>query len=141
MGFWPYKREARRLIGDYVLKQGDVQNPQVKDDDIAYGCWGIDIHVPGGIHERHTPPYPPPGTDAFWEERGTLPYGIPLRSCYSRNIHNLLMAGRPISASYVAFASSRVLPTGAIVGQAVGAAAALCKKYECTPQTLAQQHG
>jgi hypothetical protein len=140
VGFWPYKREARRLIGDYVLKQRDVQNPQVKDDDIAYGCWGIDIHVPGGIHERHTPPYPPPGTDAFWEERGTLPYGIPLRSCYSRNIHNLLMAGRPISASYVAFASSRVLPTGAIVGQAVGAAAALCKKYECTPQILAQQH-
>jgi hypothetical protein len=140
VGFWPYKRESRRLIGDYVLEQHDVQNPEVKNDDIAYGCWGIDIHVPGGIHERHTPPYPPPGMDAFWQDRGTLPYGIPLRSCYSRNIDNLLMAGRPISASYVAFASSRVLPTGAIVGQAVGAAAALCKRHDCTPRVLAQKH-
>lgn len=140
VGFWPYKRESRRLIGDYILEQRDVQNPEVKNDDIAYGCWGIDIHVPGGIHVRHTPPYPPPGTDAFWQERGSLPYGIPLRSCYSRNVHNLLMAGRPISASYVAFASSRVLPTGAIVGQAAGAAAALCKKHNCTPRVLAENH-
>ncbi|MGH9666321.1 MAG: FAD-dependent oxidoreductase, partial [Bryobacteraceae bacterium] len=68
------------------------------------------------------------------------PYGIPLRSCYSRNIRNLLTAGRPISASYVAFASSRVLPTGSMVGQAVGAAAALCRRHQCDPRTLAEHH-
>ncbi len=140
VGFWPYKREARRLLGDYVLRQRDVQEPEVHPDDIAHGCWGIDIHVPGGILRRDVAPYPPPRTDANWETYGITPYGIPLRACYSRNINNLLMAGRPISASYVAFASSRVLPTGAAVGQGVGVAAALSKKYGCEPRAVSRQH-
>ena len=140
VGFWPYKRESRRLLGDYVLRQQDTQDLQQHPDDIAYGCWGVDIHVPGGILQRNVAPYPPPSADLNWESYGTYPYGIPLRACYSRNIRNLMMAGRAISASYVAFASSRVLPTGAIVGQGVGAAAALCKKHQCDPRTLARDH-
>ena len=140
VGFWPYKRESRRILGDYVLRQHDTQDPQINSDDIAYGCWGVDIHVPGGILKEGVPPYPPPSTDANWERYGTYPYGIPLRACYSRNIRNLFTAGRPISASYVAFASSRVLPTGAVVGQGVGAAAALCKRHNCDPRTAARQH-
>jgi len=140
VGFWPYKRESRRVLGDYILTEKDVRNPSVHPDDIAYGAWGIDIHVPGGIHERHVEPYPSPRTDTNFKDYGTIPYGIPLRSCYSRNVRNLLAAGRPISASYVAFASSRVLPTGAIVGQGVGVAAALCKKYMCEPRTIVADH-
>lgn len=140
VGFWPYKRESRRILGDYILTEKDVRDPSIHPDDIAYGTWGIDIHVPGGIHQRHIPPFPEPRSDENFQKRGTIPYGIPLRSCYSRNIYNLLTAGRPISASYVAFASSRVLPTGAIVGQGVGAAAALCAKYRCEPKTIAKVH-
>jgi FAD dependent oxidoreductase len=140
VGFWPYKRESRRILGDYTLTEKDVRDPALHPDDIAYGAWGIDIHVPGGIHERHTPPYPPPRSDQNFQQMGTIPYGIPLRSCYSRNVVNLLTAGRPIGASYVAFASSRVLPTGALVGQGVGVAAGLCKKYQCTPSVVARDH-
>ncbi|HTV56312.1 MAG TPA: FAD-dependent oxidoreductase [Terriglobia bacterium] len=140
VGFWPYKRESRRILGDYTLTEKDVRDPAPHPDDIAYGAWGIDIHVPGGIHERHIPPYPPPRTDENFHQRGTIPYGIPLRSCYSRNVVNLLSAGRPIGASYVAFASSRVLPTGAIVGQGVGVAASLCRKYGCEPRVVASDH-
>ncbi len=140
VGFWPYKRESRRILGDYVLVEKDVRNPSAHPDDIAYGAWGIDIHVPGGILERHVAPYPPPRSDANFPTMGTIPYGIPLRACYSRNVVNLLTAGRPISASYVAFASSRVLPTGAMVGQGVGLAAALCKKYRCQPRAVAARH-
>jgi hypothetical protein len=140
VGFWPYKRESRRILGDYTLTEKDVRDPALHPDDIAYGAWGIDIHVRGGIHERNTPPYPSPRSDQNFQQRGTIPYGIPLRSCYSRNVVNLLTAGRPIGASYVAFASSRVLPTGAIVGQGVGAAAGLCKKYQCTPSLVARDH-
>ncbi|MBS1814902.1 MAG: FAD-dependent oxidoreductase [Acidobacteria bacterium] len=140
VGFWPYKRESRRILGDYVLTEKDVRTPSVHADDIAYGSWGIDIHVPGGILKRDTEPYPSPKTDINFKHRGTIPYGIPLRSCYSRNVHNLLTAGRPISASYVAFASTRVLPTGAIVGQGIGVAAALCRKYNCDPRTVAKEH-
>lgn len=140
VGFWPYKRESRRILGEYTLIEKDVRDPSIHPDDIAYGSWGIDIHVPGGIHMRHVPPYPEPRSDTNFKQRGTIPYGIPLRSCYSRNVHNLLTAGRPIGASYVAFASSRVLPTGAVVGQGVGAAAALCMKYRCEPGEIAAAH-
>ncbi len=140
VGFWPYKRESRRLLSDYVLREQDIRNPSVHGDDIAYGTWGIDIHVPGGILQRQVPPYPPPDSDANFAYRGTIPYGIPLRSCYSRNVRNLMAAGRPLGASYVAFASSRVLPTGAIVGQGVGAAAALCVKYQREPREIAKAH-
>jgi hypothetical protein len=140
VGFWPYKRESRRILGDYTLTEKDVRNPSPHADDIAYGAWGIDIHLPGGIHQRHVPPYPEPNSDENFQEYGTIPYGIPLRSCYSRNVHNLLAAGRPIGASYVAFASSRVLLTGAIVGQGVGVAAGLCTKYRCEPRTAAADH-
>jgi hypothetical protein len=140
VGFWPYKRESRRLLGDYVLTQRHVQDPQPLPDAVAYGAWGIDIHVQGGILARDQPPYPPPRTDENFERLGTMVYGIPLRALYSRNIENLMMAGRPISCSYVAFASSRVLSTGALVGQAVGVAASLCKKHSATPREVAGKH-
>ncbi len=135
VSFWPYKREARRLMGDYLLTQKDVQDPAVFPDAIAHGCWYIDIHKPGGILARAEP-----NTRPAWENAGTMVYGIPLRACYSRNVRNLLMAGRPISTTYVAFGSTRVLRTGANVGQGVGLAAALCRKHHCDPRTLARDH-
>lgn len=135
VSFWLYKREARRLLGDYILTQHDLQDPKVHPDSIAFGCWYIDVHKPGGIMARSKP-----NTKPSWEASGTIPYGIPLRACYSRNIGNLLMAGRPISASYVAFSSTRVLRTGAIVGQGVGTAAALCRRFNCSPRVLVARH-
>lgn len=140
VGFLPYKRETRRLLGDFTLTERHIRDPTIHDDDIAYGSWFIDLHTPGGILQRHLNPVPEARLDENWQHRGTIPYGIPLRACYSRNIGNLLSAGRPISASYVAFASSRVLATGAAVGQGVGAAAALCKKYNCEPRELSKNH-
>lgn len=140
VGFWPYKRECRRIIGDTVITQQQVQNPRLLDDNVAYGCWGIDIHTQGGILARNQIPYPPPRKDEYWDDYHALVYGIPLRALYSRNVENLMMAGRPISCSYVAFASTRVLSTGAIVGQAVGTAAALCKLHKVSPREIARKH-
>jgi hypothetical protein len=135
VSFWPYKREARRLMGDYILTQRDLHDPALQPDPIAFGCWFLDVHKPGGILARGAPNVSP-----SWEVKSTIPFGIPLRSCYSHNVRNLMMAGRPISASYVAFSSTRVLRTGAVVGQGVGTAAALCRKHGCDPRELAAKH-
>jgi len=63
-------------------------------------------------------------------------YTIPYRSYYSKNINNLFMAGRNISATKLGMCSTRIIGCCAIGGQAVGAAAALCKKYDCNPREL-----
>ena len=138
VGFWPYKREARRILGDFVMTQQHVQDPKPLEDSVAYGAWGVDMHFPGGILLRDKRPYDPPH-NANYERLGSSVYGIPLRSLYSRNVENLLVAGRPISGSYLAFCSSRVLSTGCIVGQAVGVAAGLCRKYNATPRQVARE--
>jgi hypothetical protein len=60
-----------------------------------------------------------------------------LRSLYSRNISNLMMAGRNISASHVAFTSARVMATCSVIGQAMGTAAVYCAQHQLLPRELA----
>ncbi|HEY8743846.1 MAG TPA: FAD-dependent oxidoreductase, partial [Chloroflexota bacterium] len=126
----PGKRESRRLVGPHVLTQGDLQAGTVFPDAVAYGGWAIDEHPPEGIDNPGKPFIPTP-----------VPlYSIPLRSLYSRNIDNLFMAGRNISASHVAFASTRVMATCAVIGQAAGTAAALCAQQNLLPAEICGDH-
>lgn len=117
VGAIPGKRETRRFLGPHVLTQMDVQSGCIFTDAVAYGGWWLDLH-------------PPSGVDAVEEEpcvQHHFPhlYTIPLGCLYSRNVTNLFLAGRNISATHVAFASTRVMATCAVMGQAVGTAAAL----------------
>lgn len=130
IGFLPGKRESRRYVGDYILTQNDVENGRQFPDEVAYGGWQIDNHLPGGFamsgaKEGH-----------LQKKRLTEPYGIPLRSLYSKNVENLMFAGRNISASHIAFATVRVMGTCGVMGQAVGTAAALMTKYGMTAREL-----
>lgn len=129
IGFLPCKRESRRFIGDYILTQHDLQRGEVFEDGVAYGGWPIDLHPPEGIDTKE-----PPNIAV------KVPlYNIPFRCLYSRNIDNLLFAGRNISATHVAFGSTRVMGTCSVMGQAVGTAAALCVRYNCTPRELGKE--
>lgn len=130
IGCLPGKRESRRYVGDYILTQQDVEAGKHFDDEVAYGGWQIDNHLPGGFAMS--------GQDGahLQKKRLTEPYGIPLRSLYSKNIANLMFAGRNISASHIAFASVRVMGTCGIMGQAVGTAAALMAKYGLSARQL-----
>lgn len=127
IGSLPGKRENRRYEGDHIMTQNDVRDSGNFDDIIAYGGWSMDDHHPAGIyyHGKPTIFHPAPS-----------PYGIPYRSLYSRNIDNLLFAGRNISVTHAALSSTRVMATCAIIGQASGTAAALCTKYSCAPRTF-----
>lgn len=125
----PGKRESRRFLGDYLLTQHDLQAGRVFPDEVAYGGWAIDEHPPEGIDNPGKPFIPTP-----------VPlYAIPLRCLYSRDVENMLMAGRNISATHVAFASTRVMATCAVIGQAAGTAAAQCARDGLTPRALVNE--
>lgn len=127
VGMIPGKRESRRFEGDYMIVQQDIVEQRMHADAVAFGGWSIDLHPGDGVFSEK------PGCNQ-WHSKGT--YQIPYRSLYSRNITNLFFAGRIISASHVAFGSTRVMATSAYLGQAVGNAAYLCKQKNCTPKEL-----
>ncbi len=132
IGLLPGKRESRRFLGDHVLTQQDLEQAVLFPDRVAYGGWPIDTHPPRGIFARDEAPCEQPRLETV--------YSIPLRSLYSRNIVNLMMAGRNISATHLAFASARVMATCAVEGQAVGTAAAMAVQRDVTPRDLAAHH-
>jgi len=117
VGAIPGKRESRRFVGPHVLTQHDVLGGKVFADQVAYGGWAIDLHPPSGVDAVTEPPYTPTEFPHL--------YSVPLRSYFSRNVANLFFGGRAISATHVAFASTRVMKTCAVGGQAIGTAAAL----------------
>lgn len=127
VGTVPGKRESRRFEGDMILTQQDIVEQRIHPDAISFGGWAIDLHPVEGV-------YSPNSGCTQWHAKGL--YQIPWRTMYSRNISNLMLAGRIISASHVAFGSSRVMATCAHGGQAVGIAAALCLRDGLHPRDL-----
>jgi len=127
LGSLPGKRENRRFVGDHILTQNEVRAGGDFSDIIAYGGWSMDDHHPAGIFY--------PGEPTIFHPAPS-PYGIPYRCLYSRNITNLLFAGRNISVTHAALSSTRVMATCALLGQAAGTAAALCTRHRCEPRSL-----
>lgn len=134
VGALPGKRESRRFLGPHILTEQDIMGGRVFDDMVAYGGWWLDLHSPSGVDAVEEP--------ACVQHHIPHLYGIPLRSLHSRNIGNLFFAGRNISATHVAFASTRVMGTCAVMGQAIGTAAALLEPgaiaHQSTPQKVAE---
>lgn len=131
MNVIPAKRESRRLMGEYIVSENDVKGCTPFEDRVAYGGWPIDVHPPEGIFSKE-----PPCTSV----RLTDVWNIPFRSLYSRNVPNLMMAGRNISVTHVALGSARVMATCALMGQAVGTAAGLCVHYGIRPKDILKAH-
>ena len=129
VGLIPGKRESRRFEGPYMLHQKDIVEQRKQYDAVSFGGWSIDLHPADGVYSER------PGCDQ-WHARGV--YQIPYRCMLSRNITNLLLAGRIISASHVAFGSTRVMATCGDAAQAVGVAAALCVRDDLRPANLAE---
>lgn len=129
VGLIPGKRESRRFEGDYMLVQRDIVEQRIHDDAVSFGGWAIDHHPVDNVYDAAEP-------CTQWHSKGV--YQIPYRTMYSRNVPNLFLAGRIISASHVAFGSSRVMATCAHNGQAVGMAAAVCREHELQPRDLLQ---
>ncbi|MFR9651977.1 MAG: FAD-dependent oxidoreductase [Rikenellaceae bacterium] len=119
------KRESRRFYGEYDLIQQDIIEQRQHYDAVAYGGWSIDLHPADAVFSVLN------GCNQ-WHSKGV--YQIPYRCYVGRNIDNMFLCGRNISATHVAHASSRVMCTAAHGGQAVGVAAALCAKNNLLPR-------
>ena len=128
VGLIPGKRESRRFEGDYILVQQDIVEQREHYDAVSFGGWAIDLHPVDGVYSSEDP-------CNQWHSKGV--YQIPYRCMYSKNVTNLFLAGRIISASHIAFGSTRVMATCAHNAQAVGMAAALCSQNDLTPRGLA----
>lgn len=107
-------RETRRIMGEYVLTADDIMQSRRFEDCIAVASYPIDLHDPSGPdctlqHPQDT-------------------YDIPYRCLIVREMKNLLVVGRCISATHEALAAVRVMPTGMALGHAGGAAAAIAEK-------------
>lgn len=112
-------RESRKINGKYRLTGEDLLANKMFADAIAMGGYPIDIHSPDdeGMQHHHLKP------DSW--------YSIPYRSLVTKEVENLLVAGRCISVTHEACAAIRVTPIVMAIGQAAGCAAALsvsCKQ-------------
>jgi hypothetical protein len=130
VGALPGKRESRRLVGDHVLTERDVLGCRVFDDAVAYGGWSLDLHALGGLQSIDEEPATVVMDRYIPKDLFTIPY----RCLYSKNVPNLMLAGRAISVSHVAFGATRQMATLSVVGQAVGTAAAMAVARGITPR-------
>jgi hypothetical protein len=126
----PGKRESRRYVGAHVLTQNDIESEGRFHDVVAYGGWSMDDHHPAGFHSVKI------GAPATIFHHAPSPYGIPYRCLYARRIENLMFAGRCASATHMAMSSTRVAATCAVMGQAVGTAAALAVRRGILPRDV-----
>jgi len=128
-----YIREARRMVGEYVMVQKDIQTELTKPDAIGMGSYNSDSHNVQRIVSK----------DGFVRNEGDMqvpvqPYQIPYRVLTPKRAEarNLLV---PVcfSASHVAYSTLRMEPQYMILGQAAGVAAAIALKSEKPVQEIA----
>ncbi len=132
----PGKRESRRVVGPVMLTENDLRRRRAWPDRLCHGGWFLDEHVPGGLLAADRKPEESAYDFDVKDRQQVGPYGIPLSALRSRDMGNLLLAGRDLSASHMALASVRVMGTCAVMGQAVGAAAAVCCRVDRRPGGL-----
>jgi hypothetical protein len=131
------KRESRRLMGDVILRQQDVDEGADFPDACVTTTWTIDLHYPQAANAKHFPDGP---FRSIAQHRKIKPYPIPYRCFYSRNVPNLFMAGRCVSVTHVALGTVRVMRTCGMMGEVVGMAASLCGKHGKDPRGVYQDH-
>ena len=135
MAYVSAQGEFRRYKGDHILTENDIRNHAHFEDALIANDGSFCIHCawePGeGKYDFRL-------KDWIFDGRDKQAYAIPFRCLYSRNISNLLAAGKHISVTHVAGSSTKLMGNGAQHGVAAAAAAALCNRYGLTPRELGQ---
>ncbi|MBC8872740.1 MAG: FAD-dependent oxidoreductase [Planctomycetes bacterium] len=129
------KRESRRLMGDYIYTMRDMIERRQFDDAVVEEVRDVDSHYQLVLTGS---PSDFLSKALFHDTGGT--YYIPFRSLYSKNVSNLMMAGRCFSCSHIGLCGPRVMKTCGQMGIATGYAAALCGQHRVTPRDVGQEH-
>lgn len=137
VAFLAGKRESRRIVGDYVLSQNDLDSRIEQPDASFITTWHMDLHEPDPKNSAY---FPHQEFKAITHSNPIYPYAVPYRCLYSRDIDNLFMAGRDISTTHVALGSTRVMRTCGMMGEVVGMAASLCCKYHVNPRSIYEKY-
>lgn len=133
---WPhqlYVREARRMVGEYVMTQQDVQPNTQKPDSVGMGAYKIDSHNT----YRYVTPDGGVANEGDTEIPLVTPYEIPYRILVPKRkeVGNLLVPVC-VSASHIAYSTLRMEPQYMILGHAAGVAASLAIKDGKTVQDV-----
>ncbi len=120
-------REGRRIHGRYTINAKDLIEGVRHEDTICRVQFGIDVHSTKPAHTKNYDPV---------NKTVTRPYDIPLRALISRDLDNLLLAGRCISGDFLSHASYRVTGNASAMGQAAGVTAALAARHDTAPYRL-----
>jgi hypothetical protein len=135
MAYVAAQGEFRRYKGDHILTENDIRNHAYFEDALIANDGSFCIHCawePGeGKYDFRL-------KDWIFDGRDKQAYAIPFRCLYSRNISNLLAAGKHISVTHVAGSSTKLMGNGAQHGVAAAAAAVLCNRHGLTPRGLGQ---
>lgn len=127
------KRESRRIMGDFILREQDLTRPIPHEDGTCTTTWRIDQHYP---MEQNSKDYP----NEEWMSYGVLTpidfYALPYRCFYSKDVRNMFMAGRNISVTHIALGSTRVMRTCGLIGEVVGMAAKVCASHKAFPRDV-----
>jgi hypothetical protein len=133
---WPtqlYVREARRMIGAYVMTEHNCRGEKVADDSVGMGAYGMDSHN----CQRYVMPDGHVQNEGDVQVHGFKPYPISYRSMVpkSNECENLLV---PVclSSSHISYGSIRMEPVFMILGQSAATAAAMAIDYGVTVQHL-----
>ncbi len=131
------KRESYRVVGDYVLNQNDIEDRVIHPDATGAMTWSLDLHFPDPENEAK---FKEPFRSCAYHRGIIKPYPVPYRCLYARDVKNLFLGGRHISASHVAFSCVRVMRTLGILGEVIGMAASICAKENACPRDVYEKN-
>lgn len=130
-GNWAGKRESRRFRTETILTEQDILSAGQREQAAFYGGWYMDFHPSDGIY----------AADEYCTQIPVAVYPIPFGCLYKKNMKNLLLAGRDIGVTHVAFASTRIMNTCALSGQAAGSLAAKMAKKSLSADETIKRYG
>ncbi len=131
IGMIPGKRDSYRIMGRKLFSQHDIRGKwRDHPDQVGTVGWTLEDQPSSGFYAFDERP-------AMHVKIETTPFNIPLSILISKDVDNLMMAGRNMSCTHLAFSCTRVMKTGSVAGQAAGTAAAIAVREGKDPKDIA----